>query len=357
MDSTKFFHFREVFVYDVGVCTTVLRNTMVNYLTAGCRRQAKQKLEGKIMSSDDSISSLPPVSQAVPPDEETPMAGGEMSEREDADHLDDGEAQGDAVIPAVRKPRDPTVHAARHAIEILRCISQAQPEIGISEIARRVGMHKSSVSRLISTLEAQRVVERNHVTDRICLGVGLMAIVAPLMSRAGVSQASRARMSKLADRSGETVNLSVWDGRVSVSVDQTLGPNAITHFAAPGKANPPHCTASGKILLAFASEADISAILASELTEYTDRTETDPEVLRRQLAHIRATGVAVNRGEFSAEAGAVAALVRDLHGLPSAALTITVPIYRFSPARERELLDLVQEAARDISGQLKPVKL
>ena len=253
---------------------------------------------------------------------------------------------------APRQRRDPTIHAARHAIEVLRCISQARPEIGVSEIARRVGMHKSSVSRLISTLEAQHVVERNRDTDRVSLGTGLLAIAAPLMAKVGISQASRLRMAKLAEDSAETVNLSVWDGREGVSVDQTLGPNAITHFAAPGQANPAHCTAAGKVLLAFSSAADIKLVLSGELGRYTEHTITDAEKLREQIEQIRRDGFAVNHGEFSAEAGAVAALVRDIHGYPSAALTITVPMYRFGEDRERALLALVREAANDISGQI-----
>lgn len=251
-----------------------------------------------------------------------------------------------------KAPRDSTVHAARHAIEILRCIAQAQPEIGVSEIARRVGLHKSSVSRLISTLEAERLVQRYPDTDRVGLGLGLIAITAPLLSKVGISHASRLRMAKLAEQSAETVNLSVWDGREGVSVDQTLGPNAVTHFAPPGRMNPAHCTATGKVLFAFAPMADIEAILAGELTRYTDRTVTDPAALRKEIARTRASGSAINRGEFSEDAGAVAALVQDVHGKPAAALAITVPMFRFSKARERELLDLVREAAQEISGRI-----
>jgi len=248
--------------------------------------------------------------------------------------------------------RDPTVHAARHAIEILRCISQSQPEIGVSDIARQIGLHKSSVSRLVATLQAQRVVERNPHTDRVGLAPGLIAIAAPLINQMGISQASRQRMARLAEDSAETVNLSIWGGREGISIDQTLGPSAITHYAAPGQNNPAHCTAAGKVLLAFASEADQAAVLAEPLTRYTERTITDPAALRKELQRARETGTAVNRGEFSEDAGAVAAIVRNASGQPTVALAITVPMYRFSKARERKLLELVRDAARDISGYI-----
>lgn len=262
---------------------------------------------------------------------------------------------GPDVTPAESGRRDPTVHAARHAIEVLRCISRSHPEIGVSDIAREIGLHKSSVSRLVATLEAERLVERNPATDRVGLAPGLISIAAPLMNQMGISHATRQRMAQLAEESAETVNLSVWDGRQGISIDQTLGPSAITHFAAPGQHNPAHCTATGKVLLAFASEADQRVLLASRLPRFTDRTITDPDALRAALERIRATGTAVNRGEFSEDAGAVAAIVRTVNGQPSLALAITVPLYRFNKARERKLLELVRDAARDLSGHIGSV--
>ena len=257
--------------------------------------------------------------------------------------------------PSERRPRDkraPTVQSVRHAVELLRCVSQAQPEIGISELARRVRMHKSSVSRLISTLAAAHLVERNSQTERVRLGFGLVALASPLLSRSGLAQAAGPKLTALAERSGETVNLSVWDGRQAISVYQALGTNAITHYAAPGQTNPAHCTASGKLLLAFASQSEIDEILSAPLQRFTDNTRTSPAVLRRELLQIRSEARAVNRGEFASDVGAVAALVRDVEGQAMAALTITLPNYRFAAERQTELLTMVEATAREISDQL-----
>ena len=248
--------------------------------------------------------------------------------------------------------REPTVHSVRHAVELLRCIAQAQPEISISEAARRVGLHKSSVSRLIATLVAEHLVERNPQTEGVRLGFGLVALAAPLLSGSGLPQVARARIAALAERSGETVNLSIWDGSQAVSVFQALGTNAITHYAAPGQSNPAHCTASGKLLLAFAASAEIERVLAGPLTRYTERTCTDPAVLARELPQIRREGRAVNRGEFAIDVGAVAAIVRDMDGQARAVVTVTLPMYRFSQEREADLLAMVEATASEISAQL-----
>lgn len=245
-----------------------------------------------------------------------------------------------------------SVIAVRHAAEILRCISKSPDPLGINEIARRVGLDKSSVSRLIATLEELRLVERATTTSRLRLGVGLMALAAPLLADFGLPTLFRPRLEILARQSGETANLSVWDGLESVSIIQALGTSAITHYAVPGQRNPAHCTASGKVLLAFAPRTEVEAILARPLEPYTSRTITDPDALRAELARIRAAGWALNCGEFASDVGAVAAIVRDTAGRFTGALTITVPMYRFDEPRQLEILGLVRDAAAELSEQL-----
>jgi DNA-binding IclR family transcriptional regulator len=257
-----------------------------------------------------------------------------------------------AVATGSKRSRPAGVFAAKHTVDILRCISQAGTDVGVNEIARRVGLHKSSVSRLIVTLETERLVERNPETDRFKLGIGLMALAAPLLMERGVASVSRPHMSMLAQRSGETVNLSVWNGREAISVEQALGTNAITHYAAPGQSNPAHCSASGKLLLAFASPAEAEAILSGKLEKFTEYTVIDPAALRSDLASIRHAGCAINCGEFKSDVGAVAAAVRDMNGHALGAIVITVPMYRFDQQRQGELLTMVRATADDISAQM-----
>ena len=135
-------------------------------------------------------------------------------------------------------------------------------------------------------------------------------------------------------------------------VYQALGTNAITHYAAPGQSNPAHCTASGKLLLAFASENEIDEILSAPLARFTENTRTSPAVLQRELRQIRLEARAINHGEFASDVGAVAALVRDGEGQALAALTITLPNYQFAVERQTELLTMVEATAREISDQL-----
>lgn len=250
------------------------------------------------------------------------------------------------------RQRAPIVIAVRHAIEILRGFSANAPQQGVSEIARRIGLHKSSVSRLVATLEQDHLLERDRETNRIRLGVGLISLAAPLLANVKVAEAARPYLAELARRSGETISLSIWDGAGAASLEQALGGNAIAHYAPPGSRNPAHCTASGKLLLAFAPPDEIERTLARDLERFTPRTVCDRAKLRAEIATIRARGYALNAGEFAPDVGAVAAVVRNVDGDVVGAITATVPMYRFEAARRNELIALVKDTAARLSTRL-----
>jgi DNA-binding IclR family transcriptional regulator len=259
-------------------------------------------------------------------------------------------AQRTSATPA--GPRAPTVIAVRHALDILRGFSAEAPQQGVSEIARRMGLHKSSVSRLVATLEQDHLLERDRETNRIRLGVGLISLAAPLLVNVKVAAAARPYLAELAQRSGETINFSIWDGAGAVSLEQALGGNAIAHYAPPGSRNPAHCTASGKLLLAYAPPGEIERTLARPLERFTPRTVCDAAKLRAEIATIRSRGYALNAGEFAPDVGAVAAVVRNVEGEVVGAITATVPTYRFEAARRAELTELVRDTAAGLSKRL-----
>ncbi|QIE48152.1 IclR family transcriptional regulator (plasmid) [Pseudohalocynthiibacter aestuariivivens] len=250
------------------------------------------------------------------------------------------------------KPRR-TIRAAVHVVEILRCLSKSRPPLGINEIARRTGLDKSSISRLVATLEEERMVERLADSAKFQLGLGLIALSAPLLTSLNLTTLVRPKLEELAQKLSETVNLSIWDGNESVSITQALGPNAITHFATPGQRNPAHCTASGKVLLAECSDDEIEEFLTHPLKAYTDMTITDPNVLRRQLKTIRQNGYATNNGEFAADVGATAVIVRGDRSRAIGALTITAPIYRFDSKRQKDVVSVLKVAAEYLSDDIK----
>jgi DNA-binding IclR family transcriptional regulator len=248
--------------------------------------------------------------------------------------------------------RPASVMAVRHAIDVVRCLSSNEVPLGVSEIARRIGLHKSSVSRLLATLEDAHLVERDRASSKFKLGVGIITLAAPLLSNLRLLDVARPYLEHLAKRSGETISLNIWDGAAAVSVEQVPGGNAIQHYAPPGMRNPAHCTAAGKALLAHASGDDLARILSSGLRSYTPLTTVDNAVLEAELKEIRQHGYALNAGELVHDVGAVACVVRDLEGKVVAAVTATVPMYRFTQERRSVLISLLTDTVWRISQRL-----
>jgi DNA-binding IclR family transcriptional regulator len=245
-----------------------------------------------------------------------------------------------------------SVLAVRHALQVLRCLSGEGP-LGVSELASRVGLHKSSVSRLVATLVEDDLVERDADSRRVRLGAGLLSLSAPLLGKVRIADAARPHLADLAALCGETISLSIWDGAGAVNLEQALGARAVKHYAPPGSRNPAHCTASGKLLLAHAPPAAVERVVARGLPRYTPRTIVGAVALRGEIALIRRKGFALNAGEYSSDVGGLAAPVRDAKGQVVAAVTATVPMYRFASSRRLQLLDMLLHAADGVSERVK----
>ena len=207
-----------------------------------------------------------------------------------------------------------SVSTVEHAIAVLQALSTKDTAPGVNEIARRIGLHKSTVSRILATLERHGFVERNADNGRIALGMGLVTLVSPLLANLDVVKAGRPILDRLAAEIGETVSLSIWSGNEMVMVEQTLGASTVAHIARHGGRVPGHCTAGGKAFLANLPNDELEAFLRGELAQYTRNTITDPEALRRQLHDIRTKGYAINDQEHDLESCGVAACVRNARG-------------------------------------------
>lgn len=254
-------------------------------------------------------------------------------------------------MPAPRADAS-SIRAIRHAVAVLRTFSVAEPVLGVTEIARRVGVHKSTVSRILSTLEDAGLVERDAGTGRYSIGGGIVGLAAPLLATLDVRQVAAPYLEDLAKASGETVSLSVWAGLEAVVVQQVVGPGAVQYFAPVGRRNPAHATATGKALLASLPESSVSKVIERGLARLTDKTIVSRKELLEELARIRKVGYAVADGEYDPELSTVAAVVRDSRHDAVAVVAASAPSYRFTRDHRRRLIELVTAAATRLSGRL-----
>jgi DNA-binding IclR family transcriptional regulator len=244
------------------------------------------------------------------------------------------------------------IAAIQHAIAVLTSFTAAEPLLGVNEIARRVGVHKSTVSRILATLEDARLVERDSLTGRFRLGAGVVALAGPLLANLDVREVAVPYLQRIAAASGESVSLSIWNRGEAVNVDRVLGPGSIQHIAQIGRRNPGHASATGKVFLAYASTEEVREAAARGLQRFTERTIVDAEQLLEELARVRREGHAENLEELEPNLVAVAAPVRDHRGQLVAAVGISAPAFGVDRARLDEFARLAREAAADISERL-----
>jgi DNA-binding IclR family transcriptional regulator len=244
------------------------------------------------------------------------------------------------------------IQSVERAVAVLKLFGENEPELGVTEVARRLKLHKSTISRLLSTLEAGGFVQQDPRNGRYRLGLQLAALAGLALTQYDVRDLARPLLHELAVESGETTTISVLDGDWAVNIDQVLAPNPVKHLGWIGRRLPLHCTAAGRPLLAFQPAPVIDRILAQPLARYTPRTITNPMLLRRELDRTRQLGYTIAQEEYEAELSAVGAIIRDHRGDPAASITISGPSYRLPPQRLKTLADEIRLTADRISAQL-----
>ena len=255
-----------------------------------------------------------------------------------------------------RGARDNSVHSVDRAISILQVLAR-HGAAGVTDIASELDVHKSTVSRLLGTLEARGLVEQGSHRGRYRLGHGVVQLAAGATRKHDISIISRPVCHELAEAVGETVNVAVRDGRDVVSIDQVIGSSTVTTMNWVGQRTPMHATSAGKVFLASMTPEELKMSLAGGLERFTDHTIIDAKRLTTQLVEIRDQGWAHVVEEHEVGLSAVAAPIRALGGEVIAALTISGPNFRINEHTIPGVVPHVIAAAAEISernGYPKP---
>jgi len=247
--------------------------------------------------------------------------------------------------------RLPRAQVLVKAMALLEVLLDGQPH-SVSDLARRTQINRTTVHRLLATLEDFRMVQRDPETERIRLGLKFLEFSRVLLEHSDLRRVASPYLRRLSEISGETAYLTMLEGDLVVYVDLVESPHAVRLQKQVGTTAPLHCTSAGKALLAGLDPRRVRTILArTGLPARTNRTITSIEALEQHLAAVRARGYAVDLEEDQEGVCCVAAAIPDPAG-PRAALVIAGPAYRITPELLDSLGERTVEAAREVARQM-----
>lgn len=236
--------------------------------------------------------------------------------------------------------------SVQNSARLLKQFSSQDREFGVTELARRLGLSKSTVHRLLVTLTTEHLVEQDDLSGKYRLGLAVYDLGAAVATGLDLHEAVIGPMEQLREASGETVHVAVLDRREVVYVDRLESPTMRKLFIDVGRRNWAHSTATGKCLLAHLSPVELGVILDGwQPPALTAQTITNLDLLRRDLVEVRKRGYAVNQGESALDVLSVAGPIRDGSGRVRAALSVAGPIERLEPLTHRFGLAVMEMAA------------
>lgn len=245
------------------------------------------------------------------------------------------------------------VQSVDRALRIVGFLAEAEgSDLSVTEIGRRLGVHKTTASRLAATLARHGFIQRGPTSDQYRLGLRLVHLAASAVADFEPVHVARTALRDLASRTRETVTLGVLSGDLVVYVDQIMGRRSIVSHSWLGNTSPTHCSASGKVLLAWLDEAELKAILPARLERLTPMTIVSLPAFRRHLDEVRSRGYGTTIQELEEGLTAVAAPVRQATGRVVAALAVGAPSFRLRQQDIPRIARLVQEAAGTVSREM-----
>jgi IclR family transcriptional regulator, KDG regulon repressor len=238
------------------------------------------------------------------------------------------------------------------SIRLLKAFSEEQVEIGISDLAKRLGVAKSTVHRLAVTLVADGMLEQNPDTGKYRLGLSLFRLGSLVRRRMNVSNEARPLLRELREKVNETVHLAVLDGTEIMYVFNLESTQSIRMRSDVGVRKPAYCTAEGQVILAYQPQEVIEQVVRDGLAARTPQTITDPLALKKVLEGVRARGCAIEDEESELGMRCIAAPLRNDAGEVVAAIGLAGPVSRLSKKALTTFVPHVIETAAAISARL-----
>jgi len=246
------------------------------------------------------------------------------------------------------------IQSVERAAAIMDAVARAGPDgVSLSEISEAVGLHVSTVFHLVKTLEKVGYLARPDGGKRYRIGSGVFTLAAAAFEETTLLNLGQPILERLSRETGEAAHLAVRSNADIVLIARTEATGMLQMSARTGVVRPAHATAIGKLLLAFAPEAERDRLLASmDLPALTDWTITDRKVLQEALAAIRNSGFAEDRQEFDTDVRCIAMPISDFSGRCVAAMGLSSPVWRAAGPQGETNAAALRAAASQLSASL-----
>lgn len=246
-----------------------------------------------------------------------------------------------------------SIRAVERALDVLLCFTNQTPELSMTQISELVGINKSTVHRLLATLERKRFVERDNATGFYRPGIRLIQMAFLTLEHNDLRRIATPFLHNLCDQYHENVNLSILDDTEVVYMEVIESVQRVKLAASSGQRLPAFCTASGKAILAFQPVEDVKRILDRGMPKYTPNTILSEEAYLNNIQDARINGFAISDQEFEEGINAIAAPIFNEKGKPIASVSIAGPAYRLTIDRALEigpdLVIVTKQIAREVN--------
>ena len=242
-----------------------------------------------------------------------------------------------------------SVQSVERAAAILRCFTEKKPEMKLSEIAAAVGLNISTVHGLVNTLKQNGLLEQNDEYQRYRLGYFLIELGDRAANSIDILKLSLPILQPLRAKLGETIHVAAIDNLEVIYIQKEESTQSMRIYTQIGSRNPAYCTGVGKAMMAFIDESVLETMLPEKMDRLTANTITLKSELLKELATIRSSGYAIDNEENVEGLTCVAAPIFDHTGRARYAISISGPTIRMTQDKIRESIELIKQAARDLS--------
>jgi len=245
------------------------------------------------------------------------------------------------------------VQTLDRALDILETLAKSEEPLGVTEIGNRVGLHKSTVHRILQTFCYRGYVEREKDNERYRLGIKIVELGIRFFNDLEIRKVAASTLSELAKSFDEVVHLVLPDDGEVVYIDKREGSQLVSMHSKVGRRAPMHCTAVGKAILSTMSEDEVRLILKTKgMPGFTHKTITDPDVLIEQLAEFRIKGYAMESEENEIGILCIGTPIFDYSGKAIGAISVSGPVNRMKEKGLERIGEQIRQAGLEISAKM-----